>query len=66
MNEKSQLVRLIDVFYIGPFLIFLSNKNTLSENNKRILLITGILTIIYNGRNYLKNYNHTIKSTRTF
>ncbi len=55
MNKKSQLVRLIDVFYIGPFLIFLSNKNTLSQNNKRILLITGILTIIYNGRNYLKN-----------
>tara|TARA_R110002050_G_scaffold65113_2_gene141265 strand:- start:1385 stop:1555 length:171 start_codon:yes stop_codon:yes gene_type:complete len=55
MKEKSQFVRLIDVFYIRPFLIFLSNKNTLSENNKRILLITGILTIIYNGRNYLKN-----------
>lgn len=53
--EKSQLVRLIDVFFIGPFLIYVAMKADLGKVTKFVLLIIGIATIIYNGSNYIQN-----------
>ena len=52
--EKSQTVRLLDVFLIGPYLVFLSNKKSLSSIDKQFLLVTGIATIFYNLSNYLE------------
>lgn len=53
--QKSQFVRLIDVFVISPYLIHLSQNKKLDKTNKNILLGLGIATLIYNGANYLKN-----------
>lgn len=49
---KGQTVRLIDVFFIGPYLVYIGNK---SKNKTDQLLLTGIgiATVIYNGYNYL-------------
>ena len=52
--EKSQTVRLVDVFVIAPYLIFISQKNTLSNIDKQFLLVTGIATLFYNLSNYLE------------
>ena len=52
--EKSQTVRLVDVFVIAPYLIFKSQKNTLSNIDKQFLLVTGIATLFYNLSNYLE------------
>lgn len=56
--SKSQNVRLLDVFFIGPFIIYASNKaKGLSQLERNVLFIVGLGTIIYNGKNYLENKN---------
>ena len=53
---KSQTVRLLDVFAIGPLMIWGGLKATRSNEALGILLAaTGVLTILYNGKNYLEN-----------
>ena len=52
--EKSQTVRLVDVFVIASYLIFISQKKALSNIDKQFLLVTGIATIFYNLSNYLE------------
>ena len=52
--EKSQTVRLVDVFVIAPYLIFISQKKGLNNIDKQFLLVTGIATIFYNLSNYLE------------
>ena len=54
-NGKTGFVRLLDIIFIGPYLIFLS-KQQKTQNAKSLLLIIGVGTILYNGANYLK-YN---------
>lgn len=49
---KTGLIRLIDVFFIGPYLMQLSTKQT--GNTKTLLFLIGGATILYNGINYLK------------
>lgn len=49
---KSQGVRLLDIFVLGPYMIYLSRK--LSPPHNTLLLISGIATIGYNLRNYLR------------
>mgnify|MGYP001564135191 CR=1 FL=1 len=51
---KSQQVRLIDVFAIGPGLIYAASKNRLTKIEKNFLLVTGIATILYNLKNYIE------------
>lgn len=53
MNKQS--VRLIDVFAIGPFLIYAGAKHTPNKTIGIVLIGLGIATIVYNGVNYLKN-----------
>lgn len=51
---KSQTVRLIDVFFIGPFIIYMGTreKNIIFSGTSAFI---GLATIIYNGFNYI-NY----------
>lgn len=51
--QKSQAIRIVDVVILAPYLIYLSRK--LREPHRTILMVTGILTAVYNGRNYLLN-----------
>ena len=54
--SKSQLVRLIDVFLLGPFMIWFGVIATgVSNIFKAIMIFFGIATVIYNGWNYLVN-----------
>lgn len=48
--EKSQVVRLLDVLFVGPWMI-----RAAIRGNDTVLLSLGLLTIIYNGQNYLAN-----------
>lgn len=54
-EKQTQIVRLIDVFLIGPVLIYASTFKSLPNVLRYLLLILGIATILYNGNNYLKN-----------
>ena len=60
--QKSQAVRLCDVFLLAPFLAYIGYKAKGIKDWERIAiyLIAGG-TAIYNGRNYLKNKKKWIK-----
>ena len=49
---KPQIIRLFDVFAIGPFMLYAAGQ--LKGNDKAIMTMIGIGTILYNGANYLK------------
>lgn len=51
---KSQIIRLYDVFFIGPFILYSSTKIN-DKKIKNILILIGLGTIIYNANNYLRN-----------
>lgn len=53
--DKSQYVRLLDVFVIGPVLIYAGTFKALPKYLRVFLIVVGILTILYNANNYLKN-----------
>jgi len=50
-----QNVRLIDVFVIAPYLMYLSTNKNLSDTNRVVLFGIGVGTLLYNGINYYKN-----------
>jgi hypothetical protein len=51
--EKTQAIRLIDIFAIGPALIYAGFSRKFSPLFSDALTLTGILTIVYNGANYV-------------
>lgn len=53
--QKSQAIRLADVFLIAPYLIYLSAKDKMNRLDRNILITLGVATLVYNGMNYLKN-----------
>jgi len=58
---KKQNVRLLDVFVLGPFLIRSGSVNsTLPQGVRSGLVLSGILTIIYNGVNYIENEKRNV------
>ena len=54
--SKPQWLRLWDVFVLGPVLIYAGGrKSNLPVGLRFIIATSGLLTIYYNGRNYLIN-----------
>lgn len=52
---KSQQVRLIDVFVLGPLLAWAGwEKSTLPTWVRACLFLSGVATVWYNGRNYIE------------
>jgi hypothetical protein len=51
--SKSQSLRLWDVFWLGPFLIYYALQTRKSMGSLAdLMLLAGVLTIAYNWRNY--------------
>lgn len=55
--QKSQAVRLADVFLIAPYLLYVSSKRELSELDRNLLFGLGVATLFYNAINYIQNKN---------
>ena len=56
--QKSQNIRLIDVFFIAPVCVYAGIKAKELPNWIRISLVgIGLATFYYNGKNYLINKN---------
>jgi len=53
--EKSQAVRALDVLVIGPFMLLAAQK--LPGQYKAAMTFLGLMTIAYNGANFLSNVN---------
>lgn len=52
---KTQTVRLLDVFFIGPYMIWSSGK--LKGPHRELMRALGVATIVYNGVNWLRAYD---------
>jgi hypothetical protein len=56
--QKSQAVRVWDILVLAPFLVYIGYKaKGISNLERNFVYFIGISTLIYNGRNYLKNRN---------
>ena len=53
-KEAVQMVRLADVLLIGPFMVYVGTRRELPSALRTGLVLVGIGTILYNGRNYLR------------
>jgi hypothetical protein len=50
---KTQTIRLLDVFVLGPFMVWYAMQSRDMPNAARWALgIAGVLTITYNANNY--------------
>jgi hypothetical protein len=57
--NKSQLVRLLDVYAVGPY--FIQAARFVSNRKVRVgLVVLGVATMLYNGRNY--NLTEAVKN----
>lgn len=55
IDEKTQEIRLVDIFLLAPFLVWFGITATgVPQWAKFVMVISGILTAAYNGRNYLR------------
>lgn len=55
IDEKTQEIRLLDVLLLAPFMIWFGITATnVQQWAKFTMIIAGILTALYNGRNYLR------------
>jgi hypothetical protein len=63
--SKSQTVRLWDVFFVGPVLMWVAYKYRKQMTPLEQVIVGGIgaATIYYNGRNYLSNVGKLPKSS---
>ena len=55
IDEKTQEIRLLDIFGLAPFMVWFGiNATGVPQWAKFVMIISGILTAVYNGRNYLR------------
>ena len=52
---KSQQVRLIDVFFLGPAMLAIAKQPKLTPLSRTFLAFTGGATVGYNLVNYLRH-----------
>lgn len=50
-----QPVRILDVFYVAPVILYAGIKGKFNPFVKYSLIAIGVGTLVYNGVNYLKN-----------
>ena len=50
---KAQHIRLLDVYLIGPLMIAGGARSRLGNPWASLLVVSGVLTMLYNGANYL-------------
>ena len=60
----TQIVRLIDVFYVGALLIFVGSKFEMPMVIRIQLIIIGIATILYNGFRFLNQQKRWIEKNQ--
>ncbi len=49
---KSQNVRLVDVFLLGPFMVWAGTQRALPSWARTLLVLSGVATVAYNFRNW--------------
>lgn len=50
---KPNFIRFLDVFAVGPMMIYSATEQNKSPAMRAGLVIVGLLTIIYNAQNFI-------------
>ena len=53
MIDKTNFIRLLDVFLIGPLMIYAAKRAKMPQTYKTVLYASGVGTILYNGFNLM-------------
>jgi hypothetical protein len=53
MGDKTQTIRLLDMWLVGPFMIWASGRVEGPAWARQAMFVLGVLTILYNGHNYM-------------
>lgn len=56
---KTQSIRILDVFLIGPLMILAGMNKKPKPALQKSMIALGFLTIIYNAKNFLKHEKNT-------
>lgn len=59
-GTKTQTIRLLDVFLIGPLMIYFGHNSNVESIFSILLMFFGATTITYN----LKNYLHVLHASK--
>lgn len=57
--EKAQIVRLWDVFFLGPLMMYVGAQKKVGKEIGLIMTLAGLGTIAFNGYNYLQIHEYT-------
>tara|TARA_R100000231_G_scaffold33800_2_gene29713 strand:+ start:2432 stop:2653 length:222 start_codon:yes stop_codon:yes gene_type:complete len=52
--DDYQYVRLLDVFVLAPTMVYASTFKQLPNYIRLILFVSGVATLVFNGRNYIR------------
>lgn len=54
-DVKGQAVRLVDVFVLGPFMMWVGIRaRGIPDPARAIMIMSGASTVVFNGANYLR------------
>jgi len=54
-HGKTQAIRLVDVFALGPFMVWFGMEaKDVPDAARLVMIASGVATIVYNGSNYLR------------
>ncbi len=54
-DVKGQAIRLLDVFALGPFMIWVGVKaRGIPESARAVMIMSGAGTMVFNGANFLR------------
>lgn len=53
--SKAQTIRLIDILFLGPYMLYMAKNKKLSNAQRSIFGFFGATTIYYNAKNYFEN-----------
>lgn len=59
-TEKSQNTRLVDVFLLGPFMVWFGTSARHNLTPRALLVTAGVMTVLYNGQNYIHVADPTV------
>jgi len=53
VSDRYQHIRLVDVFVLAPAMVYASTFKQIPDYVRVILFVSGVATLVFNGKNYM-------------
>lgn len=53
VSDRYQHIRLVDVFILAPAMVYASTFKQIPDYVRIILFVSGVATLVFNGKNYM-------------